>query len=266
MVPFRPEEKPSPERQNGLARGHSGRLGPLGPPVRQRTGEMVSQLHQRRLVAVFGDIEALQGRLWLKALRQGIRSAPQVVWLRDGARGLWCLFEECFTAYAMGILDFYHAAQRALEGSNRLAGWTHEQCASVVQLGTAPPTAWQAGWGSWQTWRMPWTWRGCLRQHGDTVRTVYAYLQRHREHIDYAKYKELGLPLGSGMVESACKWLISNASKGSGCGGVRTVSTISCTSGLPGSTDTGRPCSTWPCPRTRNYAHLKIKRIIKSFR
>ena len=46
----------------------------------------------------------------------------------------------------------------------------------------------------------------------------------------------------------------SNASKGSGCGGVRTVSTISCTSGLPGSTDAGRPCSTWHCPRTRNYA------------
>jgi hypothetical protein len=50
----------------------------------------------------------------------------------------------------------------------------------------------------------------------DTVRTVYAYLQRHREHIDYAKYKELGLPLGSGMVESACKWLIQQRFKGVG--------------------------------------------------
>ena len=65
---------------------------------RTRTGEMVARLHQRRLVAVFGDSEALQGRLWLEALRQGIRSAPQVVWLSDGARGLWSLFEECFTA------------------------------------------------------------------------------------------------------------------------------------------------------------------------
>jgi hypothetical protein len=50
----------------------------------------------------------------------------------------------------------------------------------------------------------------------DTVCTVYAYLQRHREHIDYAKYKELGLPLGSGMVESACKWLIQQRFKGVG--------------------------------------------------
>jgi len=35
----------------------------------------------------------------------------------------------------------------------------------------------------------------------ETLRTVYAYLERHREHINYAMYKELGLPLGSGMVE-----------------------------------------------------------------
>ena len=50
----------------------------------------------------------------------------------------------------------------------------------------------------------------------DTVRTVYAYLQRHREHINYDMYKELGLPLGSGMVESACKWLMQQRFKGVG--------------------------------------------------
>ena len=33
--------------------------------------------------------------------------ASQVVWLSDGARGLWRLFEERFTAYGTGILDFY---------------------------------------------------------------------------------------------------------------------------------------------------------------
>jgi hypothetical protein len=33
-------------------------------------------------------------------------------------------------------------------------------------------------------------------------------LLTHQSHINYQRYKELGLPLGSGMVESACKWLI----------------------------------------------------------
>jgi hypothetical protein len=63
-------------------------------------------------VAVLGDIAALQQRLWLAALRQGIQHASQVVWLSEGARGLWRLCEERFTVYARGIFDFYHAAQQ----------------------------------------------------------------------------------------------------------------------------------------------------------
>jgi hypothetical protein len=34
------------------------------------------------LVAVFGEMEALQERLWLTAMRQGMQEAPQVVWLK----------------------------------------------------------------------------------------------------------------------------------------------------------------------------------------
>jgi hypothetical protein len=213
MVPFRPEGG----HPRGKTAWHEVKVGVLARLGRHRTrtGEMVARLHQRRLVAVFGDSEALQGRLWLEALRQGIRSAPQVVWLSDGARGLWCLLEECFTAYAMGILDFYHAAQQLWKGA---AAWLDGRTSNARR------------WFSWARHRL---------RHGqpdgvladladaldveglpptarDTVRTVYAYRQRHREHIDDAKYKELGLPLGSGMVESAGKWLIQQRFKGVG--------------------------------------------------
>jgi hypothetical protein len=34
--------------------------------------------------------------------------------------------------------------------------------------------------------------------------------------MDYAAYKDLGLPLGSGLVESACKWLVQQRFKGVG--------------------------------------------------
>jgi hypothetical protein len=213
MVPCRP----AGGQPRGKTAWHAVKVGVLARLGRHRTrtGERVARLHQRRLVAVFGDIEALQGRLWLAALRQGIRSAPQVVWLSDGARGLWGLFEEGFTAYAMGILDFYHAAQQLWQGA---AAW----------LDGRTPQA--RRWFVWARHRlrhgMP---DGVLADLADaldvegvpattreTIRTVYAYLQRHREHIDYAKSKELGLPLGSGMVESACKWLIQQRFKGVG--------------------------------------------------
>jgi len=67
-----------------------GVLARLGQP-HTRTGQVITRLRPRRLVAVLGDIEALTPRVWLEAVRQRIRTAPQVVWRSDGARGLWRL-------------------------------------------------------------------------------------------------------------------------------------------------------------------------------
>jgi hypothetical protein len=118
MVPFRPEGG-QPTGKTAWREVKVGVLARVGQHL-TRTGKVVTRLHQRRLVAVLGDIEALKPRLWLEAVRQGILSAPHVVWLSDGARGLWRLFEERFSAHATGILDFYHAVQNLWKGA---AAW-----------------------------------------------------------------------------------------------------------------------------------------------
>jgi hypothetical protein len=213
MVPFRPEAG-APRGKIRWREVKVGVLARLGQH-RTRTGQRVTRLQHRRLVAVLGDIEMLKPRLWLEALRQDILRAPQVVWLSDGGRGLWRLFEEHFSASATGILDFYHAAQHLWKSA---------------AAGLDGRTTKAHRWFSWARHRL---------RHGNpdgvladlaealaveglpdtarhTLTTVYAYLDRHRAHIDYARYKELGLPLGSGMVESACKWLIQQRFKGVG--------------------------------------------------
>lgn len=49
------------------------------------------------------------------------------------------------------------------------------------------------------------------------LRQVPNYLKTHLlEHIEYRKFKKVGLPIGSSMVESACKWLIQQRFKGVG--------------------------------------------------
>src|SRR5262249_20915001 len=90
MVPFRP----AGGQPRGKTAWHEIKVGVLARlgHHRTRTGKVVARLQRRRLVAVLGDIEALQQRLWLEALRQGIKHASQVSWLSDGARGLWRLF------------------------------------------------------------------------------------------------------------------------------------------------------------------------------
>lgn len=87
---------------------------------RTRTGPIVTRLHQRRRVAGLGDSERRTPRRWRAALRQGIRSAPQVVWLRDGGRGVWRRFAEQCAGSAPGGLDLYHAAQTLWK---RAAAW-----------------------------------------------------------------------------------------------------------------------------------------------
>jgi hypothetical protein len=182
---------------------------------RTRTGKVVTRLQQRRLVAVLGGIEALKPRVWLEAVRQGISHAPQVVWLSDGARGLWRLYEERLAASAMGILDFYHAVQSLWKGAaawldgrttqaRRWFGWARHRLRHGQPDGVLADLV-----EALEVEGLPDTAR-------DTLIALYAYLKRHRDHIDYAQYKDLGLPIGSGMVESACKWLIQQRFKGVG--------------------------------------------------
>lgn len=49
-----------------------------------------------------------------------------------------------------------------------------------------------------------------------TLIQVQAYFQRHHRHIRYQQFEQQQIPLGSGMVESACKWLIQQRFKGVG--------------------------------------------------
>ena len=96
-----------------------GVLARLGPP-HTRTGQVITRLRPRRLVAVLGDSEALTPRVWLEAVRQRSRTAPQVVWRSAGARGVWRLEEERVAASALGLLDFYHAVPSRWKGA---AAW-----------------------------------------------------------------------------------------------------------------------------------------------
>ena len=180
-----------------------------------RLGKVVTRLKRRRLVAVLGDIDVLSPRLWLETLRQGVPSAKLVAWVSDGGRGFWRLFRERFEQTATGILDFYHAAQHLwsaaaawLDGrTTRARDWfvqarhqlRHSESADLFQeLATAL-----------ELQDLPAGARAALQN-------LYNYLDKHRAHLDYERFKELGLPLGSGMVESACKWLIQQRFKGVG--------------------------------------------------
>lgn len=173
-----------------------------------------ARLHQRRLVAVLGDIDDLGDRLRLEAERQAIRLAPRVTWVSDGARGFWRLFEDHFADIATGVLDFYYAAGQLWEAATPVFQITHS---AALRFDAA---------------------RHDLRHHGadqiisdlgdqadipyfdpdrrKAIRRVYNYFRRHRDHLRFPDFHHEHRPLGSGFVESAVKWLVQQRFKGVG--------------------------------------------------
>jgi len=188
-------------------------LARLGDRITQ-AGTVVTKLRHRRLVAVLGDLESFIPAVQLEAHKQAFETAPKVIWLSDGGRGYWRVYHQCFAHCATAVLDFYHAAGHL---------W---RVATVLF-----PT---------KSARLEWfkRWRHALRygQHrtvlaklttlvntdllaGKSLKTlmqVQAYFQRHRAHVRYQHFENQQIPLGSGMVESACKWLIQQRFKGVG--------------------------------------------------
>jgi hypothetical protein len=213
MVPFRPNGG-SPRGKTVYREVKVGILARLVPQL-NRAGAVVTRLKQRRLVAMVGPLSQFGPRLWLEAVRQGILQADCVVWISDGAAGLWGLFDSQLAPYALGVLDFYHAAQNLWRGAKAWLGGRSRQARAWFHSA-----------------------RHCLR-HGQTeavldelhallalpdlpsatlktLTRLYGYLDKHRDHMNYDQLKELGLPIGSGLVESACKWLIQQRFKGVG--------------------------------------------------
>jgi hypothetical protein len=136
----------------------------------------------------------------------------QVVKVADGAPDNWSYLGETLPL-GIEVLDFYHAAER---------------------LGTALAAAYGEGTPTYQE-RVE-TFRTVLRDepHGvdkvmgalGRLRTRYprrqaihkalAYFREHRHRMHYADLRARNLPIGSGVVEAACKTLVSQRLKRSG--------------------------------------------------
>ncbi len=214
MVPFRPQEK-TPSGATQWREVKVGVIARLGAYF-TRSGKTATRLHQRRLIAVLGNINDLCPRLMLEAIRSGLHRASKVVWLSDGGVGFWNLYYQYLAPLnVIGVLDFYHAAGhlwsaaaaykdgRTREAKNWFKQWRHQlrhgnskevilELEKVLEKGCLTPSQRQI------------------------IRRVHNYLKIHENHITYKSFEAEAIPRGSGMVESACKWLIQQRFKGVG--------------------------------------------------
>ena len=212
-----------PARRAGRSAGAraQGACWPGGGSIARGAGKVVTRRPPRRLVAVWGAVEALTPRLGRAAVRQGSRHAPQVGWLREGARGVWRVSAERWAASAVGILAFSPAVQDLGKGAaawldgrttpaRRWGGWArHRRRQGPPDGGGADVVEALAGEG----------WPDSARE---TLTAWSASLARHREPIDSAQDKAWGWPMGRGRVARACPWRIPQRFTGVGMRGSAT--------------------------------------------
>lgn len=161
-------------------------------------------------VASFATAAAFGPRLALEAHRRGIDGAAEVVVLGDGAEWIWNLAAEHFP-HATQIVDWYHASERIWELGRALYGESSQRGASWVDRQLA-------GLAAGQVSRLVVNWRrrvctGAARLARDEQVT---YFTNQASRMAYDQYRARGLDIGSGVVESACKYVIGAREKGPG--------------------------------------------------
>jgi len=143
-----------------------------------------------------GSWESLGERIHQLARRQGLRRAGQVVLLADGAPPIWKVFGR-WLPRSLELLDWYHLQQHLAEVAALLpAGkeWQETQAAALAERGPAETLRAVAALAQ----------GGATAAVRQTARRCLAYLQEHRQRLDYPRARALGYPIGSGRVESAC--------------------------------------------------------------
>ena len=150
-------------------------------------------------------------------VRQG-REFRELAVLCDGKDTIWDTAEQSeVLAGAIHILDFYHASSYVSgvanaiygEGTSRAELW-HKPWRDKLQLDDdAVPNLIRTIKRTMATTR-----KGTKRH--EVLRRAVNFLGRNRERMRYAEFIALGLPIGSGPVEAACKNIVNARLKRSG--------------------------------------------------
>jgi len=148
----------------------------------------------------FAEAESFGELMYVEGIRRGAEYARLLSVLGDGAVWIWNLAKAHWPK-AIQILDYYHASEHMWELANTLYEQGSKKATRFV------------------TYKLDQIWNGKVvkviaalkklkpntqekvKKLMDTIR----YLESNKDRMQYPKYRKMGLHIGSGVVESACK-------------------------------------------------------------
>jgi hypothetical protein len=170
-------------------------------------------IEEARYVSVLGGQDEFKATLESALKSENAPCARAVVWVADGAKSNW-LLARMTCPKAIQILDWYHAVENAASCAATLFG---EQSA-LAQMFVASVRAmlWEG-----QVDNLLTELKGARRvaQTSDERKALSAligYYGENAKRMDYARFRERGLLIGSGIVESAHRHVIHTRMKKAG--------------------------------------------------
>jgi len=134
-----------------------------------------------------------------------------IVCIADGARDLWLYFRRKYPN-AIHVVDFFHVCEHLSKLSELLFRDPSEAQAWYKKYRT---TLKEDPQGASKLLRSA-RYRRSLIKENPQIEAEIKYLQHNRTRMNYFQFREKKLPIGSGIVEAACKNLIGARMKKSG--------------------------------------------------
>ena len=145
------------------------------------------------------------------AARMAQQNYKYIVCIADGARDLWRYFQRKYPD-TIHVVDFFHVCEHLSNLSNLLFADSSQAKAWYKKYRTILK---EDPKGAAKTIRAARYRRGLIKEHPEIASEI-KYLQHNRKRMNYFKLRQRKLPIGSGVVEAACKNLIGARMKKSG--------------------------------------------------
>ena len=206
MKPEKTEKKPGKNRQCEWREASCGTLSFF-----DKEGERLSTIQ-------YGRMPEHKKRSLKTLLQQNLdavlkqRPKLKVVHVADGAQDNWCFFDEEMH-FGFQLTDFYHACQYLKSAYN--AAYPNDLLKATEKFNHYKTILRDENKGIEQVLRA----LRYLRQKipgNDNINSAVTYFTNNQHRMKYAEAKEENYPIGSGVVEAACKTLVGQRMKRSG--------------------------------------------------
>jgi len=165
----------------------------------RKPDETVLKAKEIEYYADISDAQHFARLVWLKAYERGVSHAEEVVLLGDGAQWIWLRLGMLFPQ-AIQILDWYHAEDYLIQVAQ-----------AVFDPGTQPSIRWLKRerdllWGG-KVQQVIQDLETLQQAHPqiEAIQDTITYYTNNQCRMNYPAYRQRGLQIGSGTIESGCK-------------------------------------------------------------